>query len=207
MTRRATGQLAWGTDFVLCDKFLAHLFLICRSCPRHVEYLVSRANVLCWVAMAIQTPLHVQRRILKYQRHFIYRPVTGGAANSFVDMNAVVEVNVVGQPVNFNPFDGLIRAVAFAHRFQVRGIVEQHRVAIHAGFCWRYARIRGIFHAGMTVSAVDSVIAYVVLVAELHGLHSRNALIGDVGRPGNYQNARQRQVDNHHQGENGESCN
>ena len=49
-------------------------------------------------------------------------------------------------------------------------------MAVHAGLRRRDAGNGGSFHAGMAVAAVNAVIAYVMFVAELHRLPTRNIL-------------------------------
>ena len=53
-------------------------------------------------------------------------------------------------------------------------------MAVHAGFRRRNTRIRGSLDTGMTVTAVDAIIPNVMLVAELHGLFTRDVLVGHV---------------------------
>jgi hypothetical protein len=53
-------------------------------------------------------------------------------------------------------------------------------MAVHAGFRRRNARIRRRLDTGMTVTAVDAVIPNVMLVAELHGLFTRDVLVGRI---------------------------
>ena len=55
-------------------------------------------------------------------------------------------------------------------------------MAIHAGFRRWNSRVSRRLHAGMTVPAVDSVVSYVVFVAELNGLHARYTLVSNIRR-------------------------
>jgi len=57
-------------------------------------------------------------------------------------------------------------------------------MAIHAGFCGGNSGNRGGLDASVTKTAIDAVIADMVLVAELHGLLARDVLAGKIGRPG-----------------------
>ena len=116
-----------------------------------------------------------------------------GAADSFIDVNAVVEIDVIRQPVHPFPVNGLFCAITLADDFQISDVVVQHGVAVHAGFCRRNPRVRRIFHAGVTIPAVDSVVPHVVFVAELHRLLARDSLVGNVGRPRHNQHASQAQ--------------
>jgi len=107
--------------------------------------------------------------------------VTRRAADAFVDVNAVVEIDVIGQPMHAHPLDRLIGTVTLPHGLQVTGGVEQHRMTIHAGLGGWNAGGRGGFDAGMTVAAIDAVIADMVFVAELHGLLAHNVLVRQIG--------------------------
>jgi hypothetical protein len=120
--------------------------------------------------------------------------VTGGTANALVNVNAVIEIDVIGQAVHALPLDGLIGTVTFANGLEITDVIEQHGVAIHAGFSGRNAGKRGSFHAGMTVTTIDAVVAHVVLVAELYGLRARHTLVGDVRRSRDEENRPKRKT-------------
>ena len=190
MTGRAAGELDCRPDLVFLGQLFPDLFLICGGFPIHVENLVFRANVLRGITVAIEAPLHRQRRGLKNQRHLVDRAVARGAADSFVDVNAVVEIDIIGEAVNLDPLDRLIRSVALANRLEITDIIEENRMAIHAGFRRGNAGERRSFDTGVTVAAIDPVIADVVLVAELQGLRARHTLVCNVGRTRNQQDAR-----------------
>src|SRR5260370_11799569 len=110
-------------------------------------------------------------------------------------MNAVIEIYEIGQAMNFNPLNRFIAAIALANGLKVCRSVEENRMAIHAGLCRRNAGDGGSFHSGMTVTAVDAVIADEMFVAELHGLLTRNILPRHVGRARYRQNGHKRQSD------------
>jgi len=190
MAGRATGELDCRPDLVFGGQLFADFFLICGGFPIHVENLVFRANVLRGITVAIEAPLHRQRRGLKNQRHLVDRAVARGAADSFVDVNAVVEIDIIGEAVNLDPLDRLIRSVALANRLEITDVIEENRMAIHAGFRRRNAGEGRSLDAGVAVAAIDPVIASVVLVAELQGLHARHTLVCNVGRTRNQQDAR-----------------
>src|SRR5262249_17975228 len=71
--------------------------------PVHREDVLLRSNELLRVAMTFEAPLHLQRRYLIRQRHQVDSPVTGGATNAFVDVNAVIEIDEVRQIVHSSP--------------------------------------------------------------------------------------------------------
>src|SRR6267142_4287910 len=68
-------------------------------------------------------------------------------------------------------------------------------MAVHAGLRRRDAGNGGSFHAGMTVAAVNAVIADMMLVAELHRLLTRNVLPRHVGRARHREDGDQRDAD------------
>src|SRR6266849_4549786 len=182
MTGRAARPRGRGPNLVLFPELGAGLRLIIRRLPLHIEYLIFRAENLLRVAMAIQAPLHQQSIGLEYQRHLVDLPVARRTAHALIDMNAVIEIDEISQAVNFDPLDGFIAAIALADGLQVGCIIEKHRMAVHAGLRGRDAGNGGNFHAGMTVAAVNAVVADVMLVAELHRLLAGNVLPRHVGR-------------------------
>jgi hypothetical protein len=205
MTGRAVRQLGCGANIPFRCEFFAKFRLVRRRFPIHVENLIQRAKRLLRIAMAVKTPLHQQGRRLEYERHLIDLAVTGGAAHTFVDMNAVIEIDEISKTVNSYPLDGLVGAIALPHGLEVIRVVEEHRVAVHAGFCGRDSRDGRGFYARMTVSAVDAIVADMVFVAELHGLLARNILIRGIGRAGYPQHSRECEPSKEYSGEHTEA--
>jgi len=138
---------------------------------------------------------------LKHEGHLIDGSMARRAADAFVDVNAVVEVDVIGQAVHLHPLNRLVGTVTLAHGFQIADVAEQHGMTIHAGLGWRNTRVRRRFHAGMTVAAINAVIANMMFVAELQRLVSRDAFVGNVRRPGDHQYSGESQVRENHQRE------
>ena len=96
--------------------------------------------------------------------------MTGLAAHTLVDVNAVIEISEVGQVMDSGPFNRLARAPAFAHRLEIRAIGPDLRVAVHAGLGrWDSCRRRR-FHRGVTITTINTIVRRVVFVAELHRL-------------------------------------
>jgi hypothetical protein len=189
MTRRAVRQLGCGANIPFDCEFLAEFRLVRWRFPIHIENLIQRAKRLLRVAVAVEAPRHQQGRSLEYERHLIDLAVTRGAAHAFVDMNAVVEIDEICKAMNLHPLDGLVGAIALPHGLEVIRIVEKHRVAVHAGFCGGDSRDGGCFHARVTISAVDTIVADMVFVAKLHGLLARDILIRGIGRASDPQHA------------------
>ena len=114
-----------------------------------------------------------------------------GATNAFIDVNAVIEINVVRKAMYSHPLDGLIGAIALANWLEISDVIEKHGMAIHAGFRGRDTGEGGGFDASVTVTTIDAVVSHVMLVAELNGLIATHPLIGDVGRSDNHQRRRE----------------
>jgi hypothetical protein len=205
MTRRAACELSRRADFVFRRKLFPDFVLICRGLPIHVENLIARPQHLFGVAVAIQAPGHKQWRSLKDQRHLIDGAVASGAANALIYMDAVIEIRKIREAVDFDPLNGAVSAVAFANRFEVSGIVEEDRVAIHAGFRGGDACNRRSFDSRMTIAAINAVIADMMFVAELHGLLAGDVLIGQIGGACSRKDAHKREANQKNGGENTEA--
>ncbi|HLZ93051.1 MAG TPA: hypothetical protein VKQ28_15175 [Candidatus Acidoferrum sp.] len=159
---------------------LAGFLLIRGRFPVHIENLIARTQNCLRITVTVEAPLHQQGRGLKNQGHLIDLPVASGTAHTFVDVDAVIEIDVVRQAMNTNPLDGFISTITFANWLQVTGVVEKDGMAIHAGFGGGNAGGGGSFHAGVTVTAIDSVVSHMVLVTELDGLLASYVLVGQI---------------------------
>src|SRR3954464_9583326 len=96
--------------------FAKHWVFRIGSTPAKIENRIAGwANVLGGIAMAIKAPFHLQRCMRVRQRHLIDRSMARSAANPFVDMNLVVEVNKVRKIVQLGPPDWRAIAVACAN--------------------------------------------------------------------------------------------
>ncbi len=84
--------------------------------------------------MTVQTPFHLQGRVVIHQGHAIHRPMAGVAAHTLVDVNAVIEINEVGQIVDPGPHQRFIGAETLAHGLEHGSLGPDLRVAVHAGF-------------------------------------------------------------------------
>jgi hypothetical protein len=179
VTRRATRGLF---DFVLLYELAPERELVRRRLPFHVEYLRPRSHEALRLAVALQTPFHVQGMFPPHQRHLIDSAVTRHAADAFFHVNAVIEIDETGKVVHARPFQRLAGAITFAHRLQYRAFGPDLRVAVHADFRRRNAGKRRLLDRGMTVAAIDAVVAHVVLVAKLQRLRPGDLSFRDVRR-------------------------
>ena len=98
--------------------------------------------------------------------------------DTFVHVNAVIEVGVVRQVVHANPLDWFACSKTRAHRFEIWAIGPDLFVATHARVGWRHTRGRGCLNRRVTVATIDSVVADVMFVTELDWLLSFDPLPG-----------------------------
>ena len=156
-------------NIVLGEKLFARRRLR-RPLPVRVEDLLKRAEVRCWIAMAIQAPAHVQTGALPGQRHAVDRAVAGDTSDTFGNMNAVIEICELGQVVNTFPLDRLVIAKTGSDGFEIWTVRPQLAVTVHTSLRRRHARGSGGLDRLVTISAVDTVVAYMVFMRELYGL-------------------------------------
>lgn len=146
----------------------------------HHEDEFARSDVLFRIAMAVQTPLHLESAVLPRKRHIIDAPVTSDAADSFFNVNAVIEIGEIGKVMDSVPFDRFAASETLAHRFEHRACVPDLRVTVHTSLRRRNPCKGGFFDRRMTVSAIQSQTAYMVTVAEGDGLLSGHICLSDV---------------------------
>src|SRR5687767_4173898 len=193
MARRAAGIGAPGRDPVfLCqlwpDDRLRHGRLVA-----HRVDLAARPYVVLGGAMAVDAPLHLQGVFLQGQRHLIDPAMTGLASHALFHVDAVIEIDKVGQVVDADPAQRPVLAKAGANRLENWRLRPDLRVAVHAGLRRRYPGKRGGFDRRVAVPAVNAIVLDVMAVAELHRL--LDVLVGarDVRRAGD-ENCRKNQA-------------
>jgi hypothetical protein len=155
---------------------------VLRSRPIHLINLAKRPQFAFGMPVTGKTPTHGHIRRFPGDRHLVHLPVTGRAADTLVDMDGVVEVNIARHFVDHVPPDGLIFCVALPNRCEHWCVLPDLRVAGHARLCIRHARIGGRGYGGVAKAAVDPKLAGVVLMTEGHRLVQRHADIGPIGR-------------------------
>jgi hypothetical protein len=103
-------------NFVFFDQLATQLQLIRWRLPIDAEDKLARSDETFGFAMTFQAPFHIQRIFPPHERHAVHRTVTGSAADAFVHVNAMIEINELRQIVHPRPFDGLTRAKTSADR-------------------------------------------------------------------------------------------
>ena len=126
-------------NFIGFHQLQPFLPLIGRWLPFHVDNLIARPNETFGLTMAFHTPFHVKRRDLPGERHLIDAPVAGGAADPFLHMDAVIEVNKFRKIMDTVPCQWFARAQTFADGFEHRTVYPDLVVAVHANSCGRNA--------------------------------------------------------------------
>ena len=120
--------------------------------------------------MAREAPFHLQRILLKNSGHIVDLAVAGRASNALSDVDAVIEICEFGKIVNALPFDRLVIAETRTDGFEIWAIGPQLTMAIHTRLGGWHARSRGSLNRCVAITAIDAVIADVVLMAELDRL-------------------------------------
>ena len=185
MTSRATRQYLRWLYVILRHQRLSFrdlLFGFVLGRRFHIEDLVFLTHKLFGISVTAQTPLHLQRRRLVRDRHLIDAAVAGRTTDSFVHVNAVIEIDVVGKIVNTPPLDWFARAKAGADGLEIRAVGPDLLVTVHAHGRRRDAGRRCRFDGRVAIAAVDAVVADVVFVTELNWLVALDPLASVPGR-------------------------
>lgn len=104
------------SDVVFFDEFPGKGELIGRRSILHVEDLLARPDKKLRRAMALETPIHMQRVDPPGERHLIDPAMTGVTTDALVYVNAMIEIDKSRQVVNARPLDGLTRAKTLPYR-------------------------------------------------------------------------------------------
>jgi hypothetical protein len=195
MARRATRNIHRATQVVFMRQILPQLHLVgvafpihldgqsgCWLLVTHIKNLLAGPQIFFRPAMTLNTPLHLQRCVIKHQRHAIHRAVAGIASHALINVNAVIEINKVGKIIHPIPDQRFAGAIAFAHRFKQWRRRPDLRVAVHASLGRRNPREARSFNRSVAVAAIDTQRGHVVFVAERRWLRPRYPRIRDVGR-------------------------
>ena len=150
--------------------------------PIHLINLVQGAKLVFGISMAREAPSHGHVGGLPRDRHFIDPPMARRAADSLVDMNGVVEINVPRHFVDRIPLDRFVLGIALPNWGEHGRVLPDLGMAGHAGLRIRHTCVGRCGHGGMTKAAIDAEFTRVMLMAERDRLVQRHADIGPVGR-------------------------
>src|SRR5690606_6054970 len=104
MARRAGRQ---ALDVVLTHELPADLELIAGRLVPHREHRLARTDEPFGRAVTLQTPLHLQAAHLLDAGHLVDASMARLAADTFLDVDGVVEIHEVGQIVHPYPLERL----------------------------------------------------------------------------------------------------
>lgn len=182
MAGRAARKHLSTADLIILLHLITFGLIVIFRAIRHTEHLRLRPNEFLRLSVTLDTPFHLQRILFVNGRHLIDRPVTGRAAYALCDVNAVIEIDVFRKVVNAIPLDRLVVTETCSYRLQIWGIGPKLAVTVHTrlgrghtGRCRRLDRL-------VAITAIDAVVAHVVLVRELHWLLDLEILPRQVGR-------------------------
>ncbi len=176
---------------VLLLQFLTDRLLLGRSwSPLNVENAIARADVFLRRTVAIETPFHQQRTVLADKLHLVNLAVARRAADSLGDVDAVVEVHMVGQFVDAVPLDGFAALETLTHWCKQFRPDPDLFMAVHARLGGGHPGIRRRFHRRVAIPAIDAKSADMLLMAEWHRLIADDAGVSDVTRAHNRRDGR-----------------
>src|ERR1700722_4198451 len=141
----AVRQLAGWTDFIAADELLSQVFGFSRVIGRLPIQIVNFSfgpQVFSWVLVTVQALLHVKRMRFRCEWHPIDLAVTTRAADTFRNVDAVVEVDVTGNVVDLRPAERTILEIAAAHGLENLGVRPNLGVTSHAGLRGRKSGVR-----------------------------------------------------------------
>jgi hypothetical protein len=165
---------------VLRNKLPAHDLLVDYWLPSHREHLFARPEELFGMSVAVDAPLHVHISRFPGERHLVQTSVASFAAHSLVHVDAVIEIDEVGQIIDAIPAYGLVLAQAGAHRFQHIAVFPNLLMTVHACGCGRHPCKRTHFDGVVAVTAINTDPSNVVCMAKRHGLIDWYPLVRDV---------------------------
>src|SRR5215471_4309512 len=125
------GQLKSGLNVIFRHQLRAQCFLIHHWLPTHRENLIARPQMLLGMAVTFETPLHVHVRMLPRQRHKIDASMTCFAPDTFIYVDAVIEINEIRKTVDAIPSNRPIFSHAGAYGLQYVAVCPDLLVTIH----------------------------------------------------------------------------
>jgi hypothetical protein len=166
------GTIVQPLNVVFLYELLPQSQLIDGWNPLVVENLFARTHEPLRFSMALKAPLHLECLLFPHKRHLVDPPMTRVATYPFFDVDAVVEVDEIGEIVQTVPLDRFAGTIAFSHRFQHGAVLPDLGMTSHTRFRGGDARKSAVFDRGVAVPAVYAETADMVLVAERNGLLS-----------------------------------
>src|SRR5512140_2117078 len=108
--------------------------------------------------------------------------MAGCAADSLRDMNAMVEINIVGDSIDAHPVQRLMLRETVANRLQDGRIRPDLRMTGHANMRWRKSGKCVALNACMAIPTIETQSANMMFMAERHWLSGHDVLLCSVRR-------------------------
>ena len=106
--------------------------------------------------MTLEAPLHLEGVSSPRERHIRNRAVARSATHAFVYVNAVIEINKIGQSVYAHPLQRLVLSIARPYGLKHWTALPDLRVTGHASRRGRDACKRRFFNRSMAIAAVNA---------------------------------------------------
>ena len=174
----APRAVSWRVDRSVALELRRERRDVPRRGPPHIGDLRTGASVRTGVAVAVEAPAHAEGRHLSDRFHLVDAAVAGDAANPCAHVRVMGEVGVVGKVVNANPAHRPAALSAFTNRCKRLAVPLHGLMAVHAGLRGRNVRDRRNLDRGVTVSAIETKLADVELVAVRDRLNGTVAHVG-----------------------------
>ena len=168
---------------VFLDQPLSQCALVFLWLPIHTEDELAWPDEPFRCAMALQAPLHLQGLRLPHQRHAVHSAMTGDTTNAFVQVNTVVEVDKIWQIMHARPDQRSPGAKTLAHGGKKGTLSLDMGVTVHTGFSGWEPGKGAHFHRGMTIAAVNTQSAHMMLVAKLDWLLAHDTFFSGIAGP------------------------
>ena len=95
--------------FVFRHELGAQLGLVRRRLIKRIKKVFTRPDVALRMTMTVETPSHIKSVGPPGNRHLADRTVACGAADAFLQVNAVVEIDKLRERIHSSPFERPVR--------------------------------------------------------------------------------------------------
>lgn len=149
--------------------------------PVELRNELDRSQMRLGMTVAIDAPRHRLILVLVDDFHFVDSTMASNARNTACDVGRVIEIDVVGKPMNPDPIDRLTSSPTVMNRLEPgagrvnsgingRAVLSHWTMTVNACLRSRYCRMSRFVDRVVTVTAVHLQLAGVYDVAERNGL-------------------------------------
>lgn len=161
------------------------------------------AKMLFRSAVAFKTPAHAQHLMLGDDFHPVDATVAGNTTHTPIDVSGMAEIDIIREIVYPQPLHWHAGDVAVKKRLDLRAVLMNLGMTVHAGLGGRNRRVIGEFHRVMAIATVEAHVARMEFMTERHGLrglktHIRGSGAETVGHDQDHIKWSDRATYNHH---------